>query len=150
METKHAPESAPGAAGRSGWAEDRWDGRTLPAQFWPGMLWMNPWVELWTSMWAGWLGQGFFWQPGAALSPAEPEDRQADSFFRPPRVEPVVVPLHHPADWPARRAHPLSMRGELPGPSRLGAGNVIAIDVRTPRSRQTECQGGDSGPNRGL
>lgn len=150
METKHAPESAPAALGRCGEAEDGWEGQAVLLRFWPGMLWLSPWVELWATMWVGLLRQGLAWQPGVVPHPGHSEPLPTGSPPWTSKAETAVIPLHRRTASSGRRPDGISMRLEIPNPPWIGGGNIIAIDAVVPRTRQRECQAGDSGPDRGM
>lgn len=140
MDTEHARESALRAPERHGGVEDRGEGRAVVPQCWPGMLWMNPWVELWTSMWVDWLGQGLSWQVRV--------QRRGETSARLPEAETAIIPLHRHADSPSRQARKIAMRLEIPSPP-WGGGNVIALDAAVLRSQRKGCSPGDGGPDRG-
>ena len=149
MDAEHARESALGAPERRGGAENGWEGLAVVPQVWPGMLWLNPWVELWTSMWAGWLGRGLSWQLSEVWSPGKPGPQRGETPPRLPTAETAIIPLHRHADSPRPQAHRISMRLEIPDPPWVG-GNVIAMDAVVLRSRQKGCPAGDGGPDRGM
>lgn len=136
MNSKQVPRRSPAAARLEAEGEGSQPDWALMSQWWAGLPWVNPWMAWWTSMWAGWLGQGPYGPPGT-------NRRSEDTPPWLPSVQAAIIPLRRHTDRPGQQADRLSMRVRTPNLPWLGGGNVIAFDAVVPRARQAEPPSGD-------